>query len=226
MLYAYLDYFKFNLTSGYMTCRYILTPDDDSDTTCQVTHKENILFYRNLISEFNPSLWNQRKKIHPQISTFLNFLASQQPAYKITQEGIYIPFERRQYPTPCILRALDFRPVPQKKEQSKIKNSKKKNRPSTAASHGAGVVDEDDTRAAHWIPSPSTHFLLQLDSLAIKKALCAGPLIKRLKVYVSSATLIVVPQELIQHWRDQIAWHTRSGALRVALHDSPGRWWS
>jgi SNF2-related domain len=45
----------------------------------------------------------------------------------------------------------------------------------------------------------------------------AGPLPVRHRVYLSAATLVVVPNaELVDHWEKQIRWHTLPGALRVA----------
>jgi hypothetical protein len=42
------------------------------------------------------------------------------------------------------------------------------------------------------------------------------------RVYLSGATLVVVPGTLIPHWRQQISQHVKKGLLRVAVLDSSG----
>ena len=45
----------------------------------------------------------------------------------------------------------------------------------------------------------------------------AGPATPATRVYLSPATLVVVPAPLIGHWMHQLATHTRGGLLRVAV---------
>lgn len=44
-----------------------------------------------------------------------------------------------------------------------------------------------------------------------------GPAMPATRVYLSPATLVVVPAPLIGHWMHQLATHTRGGLLRVAV---------
>ena len=54
---------------------------------------------------------------------------------------------------------------------------------------------------------------LRLDTAALLAALRAGPTEPDLRVFISRATLVVVPPTLIDHWVHQIARHTAPGAL-------------
>ncbi|CAL8471722.1 g11264 [Coccomyxa elongata] len=75
--------------------------------------------------------------------------------------------------------------------------------------------------------------LLRLDRAALKfvadrsaagkkASVPAGSLLEQRCIYVSSATLLVVPSTLIQHWIDQINMHTVTGTVRVRVLDSRG----
>lgn len=72
-----------------------------------------------------------------------------------------------------------------------------------------------------WIAwqQPSNLWGLLLDQKALKTALLLGGAPKAQRVYLSPATLIVVPTELVNHWKEQIFWHTRPGALRVSVYE-------
>lgn len=63
-----------------------------------------------------------------------------------------------------------------------------------------------------------SHYLLRLDTAALQKAVRLGPARRSHRVFLSPTTLVVAPPELIEHWRDQIYWHTRQGTLRVAVY--------
>ncbi|KAK9843797.1 hypothetical protein WJX81_006788 [Elliptochloris bilobata] len=58
---------------------------------------------------------------------------------------------------------------------------------------------------------------LRLDVAALRKALAAGAEEEEQQMFLSPATLLVVPGTLIPHWRAQIEMHTRPGALRLAI---------
>lgn len=49
----------------------------------------------------------------------------------------------------------------------------------------------------------------------------AGPKKDPPRIYLSSATLVIVPLEIIPHWQNQARWHTLPGALRVRVVDDP-----
>ena len=69
------------------------------------------------------------------------------------------------------------------------------------------------------------HFLcrhLRLDTTALGAALNLGPEEVLHRIYLSSATLIVVPAELIPHWLQQISRHVARGTLRVWVHEKDG----
>ena len=60
---------------------------------------------------------------------------------------------------------------------------------------------------------------LALDAPALRTALAGGapPASAGAPVYVSAATLLIVPPSIEAHWADQVLCHTAPGALRVAI---------
>ncbi|KAK9807648.1 hypothetical protein WJX72_005276 [[Myrmecia] bisecta] len=58
---------------------------------------------------------------------------------------------------------------------------------------------------------------LLMDLPALREALAAGPEMVERRIYLSSATLLVLPSQLIPHWLHQIHRHTQPGSLRVAV---------
>ena len=58
---------------------------------------------------------------------------------------------------------------------------------------------------------PTAQWPLRLDQPALAAALAAGPATEGHRVYVSRATLVVVPPTLVGHWMHQIATHTVPG---------------
>jgi hypothetical protein len=61
---------------------------------------------------------------------------------------------------------------------------------------------------------------LRLDVSALYQALCRGPSASLShRIILSAATLVIVPSDLVQHWKDQATWHTHTGALRVGVYD-------
>ncbi|KAK9795946.1 hypothetical protein WJX73_001584 [Symbiochloris irregularis] len=69
---------------------------------------------------------------------------------------------------------------------------------------------------AQWV-QPLHLSLLRLDTAALKAVLLSGPASTSLDIYLSSATLLVVPATLVQHWVDQVEQHTEPGLLRVKV---------
>ncbi|KAI8470158.1 MAG: SNF2 family N-terminal domain-containing protein [Monoraphidium minutum] len=60
---------------------------------------------------------------------------------------------------------------------------------------------------------------LEFDAPALAEALRRGAEAAR-RVYLSGATLVVVPGTLIPHWRQQIQQHVKQGLLKVAILDA------
>jgi len=81
-------------------------------------------------------------------------------------------------------------------------------------------VDKSRQDWARWVTPIKLSWRMVLDQRALKEAIKQGPKPQGHRIYLSPATLIVVPTELIQHWKDQVHMHTTSGALRVAVYDS------
>ena len=77
--------------------------------------------------------------------------------------------------------------------------------------------------AEHRWRQPPAHWPLRLDQAALAVALEAGPPAAAAeqgrRVYVSRATLVVVPPTLVGHWTHQIAAHTAPG-VRLTLRSS------
>ena len=70
--------------------------------------------------------------------------------------------------------------------------------------------------ADHRWRQPPAQSALRLDQAALAAALEAGPAeAEGQRVYVSRATLVVVPPTLVGHWTHQIAAHTAPGARCV-----------
>lgn len=77
-----------------------------------------------------------------------------------------------------------------------------------------GLVQRKVKRGAAKWHYPKGLDNLIFDSLALKEA-ARKPRDDATRLYVSKATLIVVPQNLVEHWKNQIAKHTMRGQLRV-----------
>lgn len=58
--------------------------------------------------------------------------------------------------------------------------------------------------------------LLRLDRLAVVEAFGKGEWEATDHVLMSRATLVVVPDTLVEHWQEQIDRHVKPGALKVA----------
>ena len=77
-----------------------------------------------------------------------------------------------------------------------------------------------------YVYSIHTYPVMLLPTAWIRRAaqdLCAsaGPQQKQHRIFLSSATLLIVPVNLVSHWQQQIQWHASS--LRVAVLDKAAR---
>ncbi|CAM6103765.1 unnamed protein product [Calypogeia fissa] len=79
-----------------------------------------------------------------------------------------------------------------------------------------GLVKQKEAKKVTrwWYPRGLSN--LSFDSKALKAAL-SDPVDDVTRFYLSKATLVVVPQYLIEHWRTQIKKHTAPGQLRVFI---------
>ncbi|KAL2234116.1 UNVERIFIED_CONTAM: F-box protein [Sesamum indicum] len=77
-----------------------------------------------------------------------------------------------------------------------------------------GLIKKVEKGVLRWYyPKSLVNLAFDLNSLRI--ALCEP--LDSLRLYLSSATLIVVPSNLVDHWRTQIERHVRPGQLRVYI---------
>ncbi|KAA8537325.1 hypothetical protein F0562_026988 [Nyssa sinensis] len=75
-----------------------------------------------------------------------------------------------------------------------------------------GLIKRGEQGTTRWYyPRTLDNLVFDLDALRI--ALCEP--LDSLRLYVSRATLVVVPANLVDHWRTQIQKHVRPGQLRV-----------
>ncbi len=58
-----------------------------------------------------------------------------------------------------------------------------------------------------------------IQSFEIDAVVYAGPAEEERKVYLSAATLLILPPTLISHWLHQIRVHLKPNTLRVAVLD-------
>lgn len=75
-----------------------------------------------------------------------------------------------------------------------------------------GLTKKEEKGSARWY-YPRNLQNLELDLAALRIALCEP--LDSMRLYLSRATLIVVPSNLVDHWITQIQKHVRSGQLRV-----------
>lgn len=78
-----------------------------------------------------------------------------------------------------------------------------------------GLLQRDAKGVSRWY-YPKTLKNLAFDLSALRIALCE-PLLDSFRLYLSRATLVVVPSNLVDHWKTQIEKHVRPGQLRVYL---------
>ena len=84
----------------------------------------------------------------------------------------------------------------------------------------AGSPGDKVRPAEHRWRQPPAQWPLRLDQVALAAALAAGPAAAEgHRVYVSRATLVVVPPTLVGHWTHQIARHTVPGEQNFAARD-------
>ncbi|CAI9091372.1 OLC1v1026393C2 [Oldenlandia corymbosa var. corymbosa] len=75
-----------------------------------------------------------------------------------------------------------------------------------------GLIKRVEKRVTRWY-YPENLTNLVFDLVALRSSLCEP--LDSLRFYLSRATLIVVPANLVDHWRVQIEKHVRPGQLRV-----------
>lgn len=75
-----------------------------------------------------------------------------------------------------------------------------------------GLVKKVKKGVARWFYPPTVKNLV-FDLAALRMALCEP--LDSFRMYLSRATLIVVPSNLVDHWKSQMKKHVRSGQLRV-----------
>lgn len=75
-----------------------------------------------------------------------------------------------------------------------------------------GLVKRVEKGATRWFYPSSLHNLA-FDLAALRVALCEP--LDSVRLYLSRATLIVVPANLVDHWKTQIQKHVRSGQLQL-----------
>lgn len=75
-----------------------------------------------------------------------------------------------------------------------------------------GLIKKVEKRVTRWY-YPQNLENLVFDSDALRVALCEP--LDSLRFYLSRATLVVVPANLVHHWKTQIEKHVRPGQLRV-----------
>ncbi|KAK4414546.1 F-box protein [Sesamum alatum] len=75
------------------------------------------------------------------------------------------------------------------------------------------LLNSETKKALTWLAKLSPGKLAEMETTGI--ALCEP--LDSLRLYLSSATLIVVPSNLVDHWRTQIERHVRPGQLRVYI---------
>lgn len=77
-----------------------------------------------------------------------------------------------------------------------------------------GLVKKVEKDVLKWYyPGHLLNLIFDLDALRV--ALCEP--LDSLRFYLSSATLVVVPSNLVEHWKTQIERHVRPGQLRVYI---------
>lgn len=76
-----------------------------------------------------------------------------------------------------------------------------------------GLVRKMEKGIIRWYYPHNLHNLA-FDVAALRTALCE-PLVNSVRLYLSRATLIVVPSNLVDHWKTQIQKHVRPGQLLV-----------
>ncbi len=85
------------------------------------------------------------------------------------------------------------------------------------AGHHKSMLTQND-----WISwtKPIQYLNMLPDIEALGEALDFDPADAKIKTFLSPASLIVVPSELVQHWRYQIFLHTAQDCLKVAVYGS------
>lgn len=96
-------------------------------------------------------------------------------------------------------------------QQRRVENNKR------PAGYNKSMLTEND-----WVSwtKPIQYLNMLPDIEALGEALSFDPADARIKTFLSPASLIVVPSELVQHWKYQISMHTAHDCLKVAVYGS------
>mmetsp|Transcript_17744 Transcript_17744/g.45445 ORF Transcript_17744/g.45445 Transcript_17744/m.45445 type:complete len:1390 (-) Transcript_17744:249-4418(-) len=126
-------------------------------------------------------------------------------------EGLKVPTKYRATPYQGIFERLGLvRRNPSVSPASHRPPSRRSSGEGASPGHCKRKRASGDWQAHVWTLGPAA--VGQLDTEALKAALkkvCVE------KVYLSTATLVVVPSTLVQHWRQQVDAHIQAGRLRI-----------
>lgn len=181
--------------------------DSEGDFT---TSRLNVEFYKDTLSSHS-ELFSVYGRYKHKGRTILHWLMSQEPEF--FSSGFTLPGWAANPPGyGQFLHKLGF--VPHTNDIYSDYEIKENRRPS---GYIRSSLTEHDWLS--WV-KPSSFFNMLPDIDALREALKYDPAESRIKVYISPATLIVVPPELVQHWKHQLFLHTAPGCLRVTVYDT------
>ena len=203
--------------------------DEDEDVTSflgwvpeneELGNQENVEFYRTLITRYSGLLSDTSQKNVRGSSNFqfLLWLASR-PARSF-HETFSLPSWATQPPGyGKFMKEMGFEPLStyfdDQDSFSGSKTERKLNR--RPSSFENTELTKDDW--VRWRRPPNFYMMLP-DTEALREAMDCRHEQAMVKIFLSPATLVVVPSELVQHWKNQIFWHTTPGSMKVAIYDS------
>lgn len=173
------------------------------------TSRMNVEFYKDTLSSHS-ELFSVYGRYKHKGRTILHWLMSKEPEF--FRGGFTLPGWAANPPGyGQFLHKLGF--VPTNNAYSDLKRTENR-RPS---GYSRSSLTEHDWLS--WV-KPNSFFNMLPDIEALREALKYDPAESRIKIYISPATLIVVPPELVQHWKYQLFLHTAPGCLRVTVYDT------
>lgn len=184
--------------------------------------EENIDFFRELVHSFDTT-FSGVGQIGCRNQNVWLWLASQ-TAESLSREFVLPGWAAQPPGYGQILKRIGFEPCETSPTEAlgtlraQKKNSQTFNRRPT-------YFQMDEMSRHDWMRWRKPNNLLQinLDIGALCEALGDIGRNAAVKVFLSPATLVVVPSELVQHWKDQIFWHTRPGTLKATFYDPKSR---
>ena len=183
--------------------------------------EENIEFFRYLMSKYPEVTFLER---HGSVVRWLRPFVVNKPTsftlkFKTTAAGETIEkggvtlsrgvFQYAPVGFGQILAEMGFIPIKRRSASGEVTRGQKPVKPSD--------LPENQRDWIAW-QQPENLWGLVFDQEALLTAIERGGAPKAHKVFLSPATLVVVPTELVNHWREQIFWHTRGNALRVTVY--------